>query len=195
MEHLNHALFLLINAPVTPSPGMRALAIFLAEYLIWIIPAGLMLGWFLGDERMRKRVLSAAMAGCLGLVISQLIGLIWPHPRPFMIGLGHNLVAHAPDASMPSDHLTLFWSVALSLCARRWTRTVGVTLTLLGLPMAWARIYVGVHFPLDILGALMVAGTSAWVMSQAIPARCLNALYPIAMIVHDRLKLPARHAS
>ncbi len=28
--------------------------------------------------------------------------------------------------------------------------------------MAWARIYLGVHFLLDMLGAALVAGISAW---------------------------------
>jgi undecaprenyl-diphosphatase len=32
---------------------------------------------------------------------------------------------------------------------------------LLGLPVAWARIYLGVHFPLDILGAAFVGLGSA----------------------------------
>ena len=35
-------------------------------------------------------------------------------------------------------------------------------LALLGLPMAWARIYLGVHFPLDMVGAALVAVLSAW---------------------------------
>ena len=29
-------------------------------------------------------------------------------------------------------------------------------------PVAWARIYLGVHFPLDMLGAALVALLSAW---------------------------------
>ncbi len=38
----------------------------------------------------------------------------------------------------------------------------GALLALLGLPMAWARIYLGVHFPLDMVGAALVAGLSAY---------------------------------
>jgi undecaprenyl-diphosphatase len=37
--------------------------------------------------------------------------------------------------------------------------------------MAWARIYVGVHFPFDMLGALAVALTSAFL------SWCLAPLY------------------
>ncbi|MGH8128486.1 MAG: phosphatase PAP2 family protein [Gammaproteobacteria bacterium] len=35
-------------------------------------------------------------------------------------------------------------------------------LVLLGMPIATARIYLGVHFPLDTLGAAAVGELSAW---------------------------------
>ncbi len=40
-------------------------------------------------------------------------------------------------------------------------RRAGAFLTLLGIATAWARVYAGVHFPLDILGSLGVALGSA----------------------------------
>ena len=54
----------------------------------------------------------------VALLVNQLIGLVWQHLRPFMIGLGHSHLAHVADSSFPSDHLTLLWAVAFSLvCA------------------------------------------------------------------------------
>jgi undecaprenyl-diphosphatase len=78
-----------------------------------------------------------------GLLINQIIGLAWLHPRPFMIGLGHTLIPHVADSSFPSDHLTLWWAVAFSLALQRGPRIAGVALALLGVPIAWARIYLG----------------------------------------------------
>ncbi len=40
-------------------------------------------------------------------------------------------------------------------------RRAGAFLTLLGIATAWARVYAGVHFPLDILGSLGVGPGSA----------------------------------
>ena len=37
----------------------------------------------------------------------------------------------------------------------------GLALALSGLPVAWARIYLGVHFPLDMVGSVLVAVLSA----------------------------------
>lgn len=44
----------------------------------------------------------------------------------------------------------------------RRPRWAGLLLAVLGLPVAWARIYLGVHFPLDMLGAAIAAALSAW---------------------------------
>jgi undecaprenyl-diphosphatase len=41
------------------------------------------------------------------------------------------------------------------------TRRAGALLGLLGLPIAWSRIYLGVHFPFDMVGAALVASAAA----------------------------------
>ncbi|MCI2810947.1 undecaprenyl-diphosphatase [Eoetvoesiella caeni] len=166
MENINQALFLLLNAPQHPSMALVMLAQGLADYAIWIVPAVLILGWLRGNESIRRLMLEATASGLAALLINQMIGLVWQHPRPFMMGLGHTLLSHVADSSFPSDHLTLLWAVSFSFLMHRRTRAAGATLALLGLPIAWARIYLGVHFPLDMAGAAMVAGFSAWLCAR-----------------------------
>jgi len=163
MEEFNRTLFLAINAPEHPGALILAVAKLLADDGVWLIPAILLLGWLRGRERTRLVPLEAAASGLVGLMINQAIGLAWSHPRPFMIGVGHTYIAHVADSSFPSDHLTLIWAVGFSLLTQERTRLVGITLAALGLPVAWARIYLGIHFPLDMLGAAMVAALSAWI--------------------------------
>ncbi len=162
MKELNEALFLLINVSDHPSAVLLTIAKLLADYAIWLVPLALSIGWLRGSDSTRKLMLEATASGFAGLLIAQAIGLVWQHPRPFMIGLGQTLIPHAADSSFPSDHLTLIWAVAFSFLMHQRPRFAGVFLALLGLPMAWARIYLGVHFPLDMLGAAVVAGISAW---------------------------------
>ena len=183
MEDLNHALFLWLNAPEHPSTLLLAIATFFAEYAIWALPAIIGFGWLRGSEHTRKVLLEATVSGLVGLLINQIIGLIWQHPRPFMIGLGHTLIPHAADSSFPSDHLTLQWAVAFSFLMHRSPRMVGLALALLGLPVAWARIYLGVHFPLDMVGAALVAGLSAWLAFREMRVY-LPATYSLALSVH-----------
>ena len=186
MESLNQTLFLWLNAPEHPSALALRLAVFLAERLIWAAPLVTGIGWLRGSEGTRKAMLVATASGLLGLLINQAIGLAWMHPRPFMIGLGHTLLPHAADSSFPSDHLTLWWAVAFSLSLQRGHRSTGVVLALLGLPIAWARIYLGVHFPFDMLGAGAVAVLCAWLTLRE--ARWyLEPSYQLATRIHRRL--------
>lgn len=183
MEDLNHALFLWLNAPGHPSTLLLVIATFFAEYAIWALPVIIGFGWLRGNEHTRKVLLEATASGLAGLLINQIIGLVWQHPRPFMIGLGHTLIPHAADSSFPSDHLTLLWAVAFSFLMHRSPRLVGMALALLGLPVAWARIYLGVHFPLDMVGAALVAWLSAWLAFREMRVY-LPATYRLALSVH-----------
>ena len=166
MQVLNETLFLLLNAPLHPSAAAVLVARFFAEVAIGVVPLGLVAGWLRGGNATRKLMLEAAAAGLVGLLFAQVIGLVWPHPRPFMVGLGRTLIPHAADSSFPSDHLTLLWSVTFSWLMHPGLRRAGAVLALLGIPMAWARIYLGVHFPLDMVGAVIVAGLSAWLCAR-----------------------------
>lgn len=186
MEALNHTVFLWINAPEHPNTLALMLAIFFAEWLIWMVPGLIGIGWLRGSVATRKTMLVVAASGLLGLLINQVVGLVWPHPRPFMIGLGHTLIPHVADSSFPSDHLTLWWAVVFGLVMKRGSSKVWVILALLGIPIAWARIYLGVHYPLDMLGAAVVAAISAWLTLLAAPWY-LGPAYRLATGVHRTL--------
>ena len=162
MQEINETLFLLINAPATPNAIILAIAKVFADQAIWLAPMALIIGWFRGSERTRKLMLEATASGFAGLLINQVIGLFWQHPRPFMMGLGNTFIPHVADSSFPSDHLTLLWSIAFSFLMHQRPRFAGLVLALLGLPVAWARIYLGVHFPMDMVGAALVAVSSAY---------------------------------
>ena len=183
MQTFNYALFLWLNAPENPNTLLLAVAGFFAEYAIWVIPVLIGIGWLYGNEHTRKILLEATASGLAGLLINQLIGLVWQHPRPFMIGLGHTFIPHAADSSFPSDHLTLLWAVAFSFLMHRRPRLAGIALAVLGLPVAWARIYLGVHFPLDMLGAALVAALSAWLALRGVRLY-LQPTYSLATRIH-----------
>lgn len=173
MHNFNETLFLWLNAPQSPPTAVLMMAMVCAEALILLVPLSLLCGWLFGGESLRTRLLQAGASGVLGLLIAQCIGMVWNHPRPFAMGLGHQLLPHVADASFPSDHLTLMWSVAFSLLLHPRLRWLGAVLALLGLPMAWARIYLGVHFPLDMVGAALVAGIAALLCKRAESLICL----------------------
>ncbi len=146
---------------------MLAASRFLAEDLVWALPPPFVVVWLRCSIAWRHALTDAALAAALALGIGAIIGLVWPHPRPFALGLGHRLIPHAADASFPSDHLTLIWSVAASWGLHRRQRAAAAAVFAAGVAVAWARIYVGVHIPLDVAGALGVACMSALLVNGA----------------------------
>lgn len=139
-------------------------------------------GWVKKIIGSRKLMLEATAFALLGLLIAQLIGLAWQHPRPFMVGLGHALIPYAANSSFPSDHLTMPGAVASTFLLRARLCTIELCLALFALLVAWARIYFGVHFPFDMLGAFLVGELSAGYVFSLGGWYARSALSPISGI-------------
>lgn len=161
---VNTSLFLLLNAVQPPGTLVLYLVRTVAEIPLWFLP--LVLGLMWGKKANRPVLLTAILSAGLAVLISVIIGHIWPTPRPFVAGIGHTWVPHAASASFPSDHAVLMWSVAFTLLLTAGYRKPGVLLLLAGFAVAWARIFLGVHFPVDMLGSFVVALLSAWCMTH-----------------------------
>ena len=164
LEVLNRSVFLHINAgaatPLWAIDGATAVA----DGLIYAIPLMLLWLWLRGDSAQRHVALKACAVTFLALGMNQVIGLLWQHPRPFMVGLGHSWIAHAADSSFPSDHMTVFVGIGLTLWLAGVTRWGALTLAG-SFCIAWARVFLGVHFPLDMVGAAAVAGIAHLVVA------------------------------
>lgn len=83
-------------------------------------------------------------------------------PRPFHLQEGLNLIA-AVGFGFPSGHAqaaTVFWGSLARELRRRWVIPLALTvIALVGL----SRVYLGVHFPADVLGGWMVGGVLLYV--------------------------------
>jgi len=104
-----------------------------------------------------------------GQGINLLLGLAWFEPRPFMAGIGHTWLDHVADNGFPSDHATLAWSLGLGLALTGASRRWGAVACLVGLATGWARVYLGVHFPLDVLASIPAGLLAAGFASTLLP--------------------------
>lgn len=114
--------------------------------------------WFRKEgnqQENRKTVLLAVIVALLAMGINQLIGAFYFRPRPFAHHLVNLLVDKSIDSSFPSDHATVGFSLAFSVWLRN--RKFGYGFLVLACLLAGSRIFVGTHYPLDVLGG---AGTS-----------------------------------
>lgn len=120
----------------------------------------------------------------LGLIANSVIGALYFHPRPFMIGLGHQYLAHRPDGSFPSDHATFLWCLGFALVALDAFRAWAVVVLAMGLAVAWARVYLGVHFPFDMGGSLIVSLALSF-LAPAIERRIRVTLLPASVTAYE----------
>lgn len=163
-------LFHAIHPSTPPSPAMLHLARGPADGPLILTAA--LLGAMLMFPRwsMRSIALKAVGFAAAALLLNLVIGAVWDRARPFVAGVGQAWVSHAATGSFPSNHLTVQWVVAGILLLDRRTRAWGIGIALLGLPMAWARVYLGVHYPGDMLGAFAMGGLamlSGWLWLRA----------------------------
>ncbi|MGB2875159.1 MAG: phosphatase PAP2 family protein [Gaiellaceae bacterium] len=72
--------------------------------------------------------------------------LVYPEPRPLV---------HVPHSgSFPSGHAALAFACATVLASA--SRRLAVPAFALAAAIAWSRVYVGVHWPLDVLGGAVL---------------------------------------
>jgi undecaprenyl-diphosphatase len=101
----------------------------------------------------------------LALGINFVLGHLFYRPRPFVTHHVNLLLSHAADSSFPSDHTTGAFAIAFFLY--RYNRRLGGILLVLAALIGLSRIYVGHHYPTDVLGGIVVAFIAAQVIYWA----------------------------
>ncbi len=122
--------------------------------LLWIALCALLLCF--------KKTRKAGAAGAIALLFSlaftngilkNLVG----RPRPWLDVAGLTALVHEPDPnSFPSGHTSAAFAAAVAWCRtmpRRWMALAGLMMAIL---MGLSRLYVGVHYPTDVLCGVLV---------------------------------------
>ena len=114
--------------------------------------------------RTRRAGLAGAMALILSLICTNLIlKNIFTRTRPWLVveGLTALVAEHDPN-SFPSGHTSASFAAATALwptLGKKWAR---VTVMVLAALMALSRLYVGVHYPSDVLAGAAVGVFCGW---------------------------------
>lgn len=155
-QGLNWRLDQAVNGMAGHAVLLDRLGVLAANDLVFVIVLGAAVWWFLplAGEAGKRAAIAAALALVCGLAVSLAISHAFYVPRPFIAHHVHLLVQHAPDSSFPSDHVTASFAVASTASARRmpgrWLLVAGA------LVVAVARVYVGVHYPADVLAGAVI---------------------------------------
>lgn len=161
---MDAALFRFMNRFAERTGWLHPPAVAFAKYGIVAFALMLLVGWWFGRQRPEMTTLAAVactvVAVFMALGAAQLIGHAVGRARPYdaMTGI-RALVARTTDFSFPSDHATVAGAVAggLWFVDRRLARlTIGLALL-----MAVTRVYVGAHYPGDVLAGLVLGAATA----------------------------------
>ncbi len=169
IEQINIDLFSAINRIAGEITLIDSTAIIVAEYSPYFFIAVLFYLWFSSRIDGKYSALVAGYSTVAGVLINRFITLFYFHPRPFMQNIGTTLVHYVPESSFPSDHTTFMLSIAVMLLFIRSTRSIGWLLFLLGLLSGGSRVFCGVHFPVDIIGSVLVsliASSMVWALRK-----------------------------
>ena len=169
MANADETLFLGINGFVGTLPIVDRVAQWVvSDYLV---PVGLALllivVWFMEQDRdARTRhqigVLVALGSMSLSSLVVFILNMIYFRPRPFE-DLDVNLLFYQPtDSSFPSNAVAAVSGIAFGI----WgvNRTLGwMALSAVGL-YGLARVYAGIHYPLDVIAGAAIAAPSTFLV-------------------------------
>lgn len=139
--------------------GQDAAEIFNTWAIVVLVVAAAVL-WFLarpgGSPRLKLATASAAVSAVVGLIGNVVLSKIWYHDRPFVTHPKETvlLIRHARDNGFPSEHATVAFAIAFGVLVIVWR--LGIIFMLVAAAIALDRIFVGVHYPSDIVASFFV---------------------------------------
>ncbi|MFI8186832.1 phosphatase PAP2 family protein [Actinacidiphila glaucinigra] len=125
-------------------------------------------------------VIWSGLAAAVALVLNIPLRNFVDRPRPFLEHKGiHVLVEGKTDFSFVSDHATLTMAVAMGVFMV--SRTWGLAAVAVALAEGFCRVYMGVHYPTDVLGGFALGTAVALLLAPA----ALALLTPLTKAVAD----------
>lgn len=158
---LEESLFRPVNHFARHTDWLHGAFTLYAKYGVVLFALVLLGGWWIARGRRDLSLMTRALWAPVGLLIAiginQPIGNAVAEPRPYT-ALHHTLllVGRTTDFSFPSDHAVMAGAVAVG--ALLVDRKLGLLAAVLAVLMAFARVYVGAHYPLDVVAGLVVGG-------------------------------------
>lgn len=182
---LSTTLFLRVNDFARTSTWLHAPAVAYAKYGLVVFAALLVVGVWRRRSSGDRELAAALWAGLgtlLAVAVNQPVAALVAEARPYA---AHPsvlvLVDRSTDWSFPSDHSVMAGAAAMGLFLV--SRRLGAVAAVAAVLMAAVRVYVGAHYPLDVVAGLAlgaVVSALGWLLLRR----------PLAWLVHHGRSLP-----
>lgn len=188
---MNTDMFRFINNLANRNAALDQVMIFFSKYVPYIFMLLLGLVFILGvtqkKEEYRKASINTFVITVINLALSFIIGSVYYVDRPFVHNKVNLLVPHVKDASFPSDHATGTMSIALGL--EKYNRIFGIIMMILSIVVGFSRVYVGNHYPSDVIGAYIMVFVTNYLYSLVLKDKIEKLYTKIEKLLLSKLRL------
>ena len=127
--------------------------------------------WFFarpgGDRKWKLACASGYASAALGYVIAYVIHHLYDRARPYEAHAIRHPWSSSTDASFPSDHTSLSFAIAFAVLA--FDTVAGVVFIVVAAIIGVGRLFIGAHYPGDVLAGLAVGLVAALVVLRLLP--------------------------
>lgn len=165
---LNVNLFRLINDLGKEYGSLNPIFVFIAEYTLYFLILSVFIFLFSKNKQNRLMVICGIISVIFAEIFGKLAGLLHSNNPPFAELVEVNkLIEKGISNSFPSDHTMIIFSLCVSfwLFKRGWSFLWIVLACLVG----FSRIWVGVHYPADIIAGAVISIISAIIVFHFVP--------------------------
>lgn len=163
----DYAVFQQMNNLVGHYVWLDTLGIFFAEYFGYVLVGSLAIFLMANTKKYWPMVWQAFAAAVIARFgITEIIRWLWVRPRPFVENDVNLLIDEINHASFPSGHAAFYFGLATIIFL--YNKKLGAVFLGAAAIISLARVFVGVHWPSDILAGAVIGGLAGWIIFRGV---------------------------